>query len=280
MAVFNCAEKTLLIYHLRFRTIEALAAPYLKNRTILDLFQNHSLICMAIDESNYANLTKKNLVDAIIRLISSKTSAVDCDMHIILEAHECYARLMTKYDEVYSQKKSTITADLLPKFLSEVQKLDPHSYESIILRLYYEVPVRDDFQLIMIHPESLFKTTNEDENYAIPDLKERVVRILIQKSKNVGWNKSQKPRLYTLSPELSKDFLYYWKKIGFKREIFTGKQYKKVGEALRMIGLKDTRDSINFIRKLVAHEAKEINDRAESAYRSLHTITTAAVYEN
>jgi len=280
-AVFNCAESSIPIYHQRFRSIQSIAAPYLKNKKLVDLVHNHTEICMAITNSAYASLTKRNFVDAINRVISSnEVASADCGASELLPAYESYGQLLAQYDDEYSQKRSDISSELFPLFQEGIKKLNPHSFDSLILRLYVEVPVRDDFQLTMIHPDNLFVDTDTETNYAIPYLEEKVVRILIQKSKNVGWKKSQKPRLYTLSPELSHDFLQYWKENKFPQYIFEGKLYKKVGKALEKIGMKTSRDSINFIRKLVAHSAKEINQRAEAAYRSLHTVATAAIYEH
>lgn len=274
--VFNCNPASVIIYHQRFRTIESLVSAFLPSKTVHDYLDNYVIICEVISNSKYAELTKRNYFDAIIRLISYNQ---DREFGIkAIEPLATYSGWRYSYDNNYQQADRSGNPTV--EEIREAIKVFPsRSFESIIIRLYLEVPVRDDFQLELCNMEDLL-TADPTINYLIPCREERALKVLIQRSKNVSWTKSQKPRLYTLSKELTRDFLSYLQSIGNPHKFWKNKMYKKIGQILSQLKLKNGRASINVLRRAVATQAKEMNERAEMAYKSLHTPGTAILYEH
>lgn len=277
--LFKCGEETVKIYHQRFRTIERVLAPYIKIDTIEAFVRNHSLILEKIENAPYAELTRRNWVDAILRVLYGIGNKEHWGgLADFLTATEKYEVTRYAFEGRYWETKRTDTVS--EQEIREKLKIFPnHSFESVIIRLWLEVPVRDDFQLHMINEEDL-AGRDLDKNYLIPYPAEKHLKVLIQKSKNVSWEKKQKPRLYTLSKELTRDFLLYLKDRRYPQVIWKTKLYKQVGRILTKIGVKHGRASINLLRRAVTNTAAAADTAAETAYKALHNCCTAKLYED
>ena len=273
-AIFNCVDSVIPIYHQRFRTIEKVLAPSLKITDVNDFVANHKQIAECLVSANFAELTKRNWLDLIIRILhffQDKFEALE-----YLAALETYEGYKYAFEKNYQNKpRSTdLTED---KIYEALQIFPSDSFESVFIRMLLEVPVRDDLQLFLGDFDN-FQKLDKNKNYFLPCPDELVVKVLIQKSKNVGWLKSQKPRLYTLSKTLTRDFLSYLRKLHYPTKIWQKKMYRVVGQILTKLNLKESGKAINLLRRAIANSAKEKHMQAEIAYKALHTPLTSLLY--
>jgi len=282
---FKCAESSLPIYHQRFSRVTQLAGHILENcgenfiRCYGQIIETLKTVNKP-DGQPYSNLTRKNWFDVIDKYITYHVSNdVSSEGMEVLDYYR---------DEIHAIEAEYRNREKKPGFTVEevlraIESLDPISKESVLIRLYLEVPVRDDFQLALISEEDL-STADPKQNYLIPCPEQHRLKVLIQKSKNVSWDKKQKPRLYTLSKLLTRDILRYLARQNINPgAVFgRGKLYKVVGQILKQVGLKSGRDSINLLRGAVATTAKLSGDNteiAQAANRSLHSVATSELYE-
>ena len=294
MQIYKCGEKSTRIYLQRTHKLHEVAAKavesYMKHKNPNRCLYVHH--CDEIIENvlnsvkpsgePYSDLTKKNWLDTAEKLIFACDEETATNLERI-EASEKYMEQIHRFDAAYRnrEKRQGCTVE---DVLEKIKVYPRFSKESVLIRLYLEVPVRDDFNLALISPEDL-STADPNQNYIIPYPEERRIKVLIQKSKNVAWNKSQKPRIYTLSAELTRDIALYLSRTTPRPEqVFgpTQKLYKFVGKVLKDIGLKTGRDSINLLRGAVASSAKLTGDNnqiADAARKSLHSVATSVVYE-
>lgn len=294
MRMYKCGESSVHIYSQRTNKLHEVAANAVKKFKICSkpgccFYVHHcdEIIADILSSTKengepYADLTKKNWLDVAEKL-ASHLSSDKADIEA-MEAIDKYSAEIHRIDAAYRNREKR-SGYLVEDILERIHMhYPPDSKESVLIRLYLEVPVRDDFDLAIINEDEL-ADANPNQNYLIPCPSQRRIKILIQKSKNVAWNKKQKPRIYTLSKQLTLDLGHYLlRQSGRTDKVFgpTSKLYKEVGRILKEIGLKTGRDSINLLRGAVASSAKLTGDNdqiADAARKSLHSVATSEVYE-
>lgn len=294
---FRCKPEVLKTYHQRFRTIfsileghvHELAGEKYPSLLISHLYWRPSQVVLYFDQAKkpdgtlYASNTKKNWYDLLISLLPAwrdKLKVKDRASHTV--ALECFTtekeKLAAEY--IHKPRPNEVTAD---DIRNGVETLTYGSKARVILKLYMEVPVRDDLQLRFVPTED--GITDDEQNYIYIDMSIKRFKVLIQKSKNVGHDKKQKPRQYVLSEELTREVVVFMKRNTSRKDYPFGssKLYRYVGWALGLLGLKKGSGAINIIRRALANEAKEkgTEEMAEMAYKMCHTTATSAVaYED
>lgn len=296
--VFNCKLEVVKIYHQRYRTImnvlegkarELSGQNWPGSILISLLYKNPVKLIQLFDEARkpdhqpYASNTKKGWYDLLINLLPAWrnklkiTERADHTVALTLYSRE-KERLAAEY--VHRPRPNEVTAE---QIRNGIETLPYGSKERALLSLYMEVPVRDDLQLRLV--KSREHVEDDKVNYIYIDKALLRLCVMIQKSKNVGMDKKQKPREYVLSEGLTKEMVSFFMRATPRRDFpfGTGKLYKYVGSALHMLGLKKGPGAINIIRRALANEARDKGpeEMADWAYKMCHTTATSVVaYED
>lgn len=290
LEVFNCKETTLPIYHTRCRTIfEVLKGKSLwpKHPTVAvsfwQLYKFQERVYRLFGEARqpnghpYAPLTIKSWLDLLVRLFP----AYDSGDRVYPMNTDFYSRKIAELDSSYvlEPRDTGVSLDAIKEAMKQLKYGD---FFSVLLKLYMEVPVRDDLQLRLVANAS--KATNPDINYIYPCREKAGFQVLINRSKNVAKEKRQQPRLYTISPELTVELIEFIKRQARIPEYLFGnrKLYKQVGKALTSIGIPRGAKSINLLRRAMVTDGRlKTNEEIGSlAYNMCHTVATSQIYEN
>lgn len=286
MVLWNCSRESVEIYRNRLRILMSVLArmPLVDNSKVGHAADS---LCAAIhaarkpDGSEYSELSKKNFFDVAIREIELTHKIEDVRKR---EAVEQLKLELTKIEASYlKRQRPAIDYEELSRRIDELPKT---SMKYFLMKVFLEVPVRDDLQL-------RFASWNEvcDDNtlHADPESPGRLV-VTIRKSKNL---KDPMGRRYVLSEQLSRD-LHTWitalpqvislmpngtRFRGCTRQFpfGMGKHSRRVGSILKELGFKITGSSINILRRAIAEKAKRgtAEDIAAAALASLHSVATA-----
>lgn len=299
---FNCGPKSVAIYHQRMRTIAGIlneCSTEIRESfkfSVSDfMFKPNEVIDKleaAINPktgTSFAANTRHGWYDLIARLYALLLNlewASKSTVGLALYAKKI-AVLEAEYqnrpkDTISSVSEETIRSRL--KSCAEDGSLPEYDIRSVLIALYLEVPARDDFQLRLIYKIEQIDE-DSDENYLFADKSDGTLKVIIRRSKNVGPSKKQQPRTYTLSDELTIQIAKFVRRLSrsqWKYPFGQAKHYKRIGEGLKILGVKDGHRSINLLRSVVTDKAKETNDPqiiGETAYKSLHTVATSTLYE-
>lgn len=293
--VFNCKESTVPIYHTRCNTIFGLSGSdnvWKKHAITNSFWPFYRFPERAItvferatqtDGSSYAPLTIKNWLDLLVRLFPAYKKKVDLSWEDGWgeKGVETLNRKIAEIDSNYILRAQD-TGVSLDAIKEAMKQLKYAEFYSVLLKMYMEVPVRDDFQLKLVANST--KATEPGVNYIYPCREKAGFQVVINHSKNVGPDKRQQPRTYTLSPALSVELIEFIKRQPTIPEYLFGnrKLYKYVGKALESIGIPRGAKSINLLRRAMVTDGRgRTNEEIGNlAYNMCHTVATSQIYEN
>lgn len=297
MIHFNCSEKSIEIYRSRLRILLSIL-----NKGLTDTnpeFWNPSrgdfalrakelaekILCAKLyGGEEYSDLSKKNFVDVALRELF--LSRAETSLQTWQDAQTILIREKLILEAKYLQKpREEVDYDSLCELVEA--DLPQNSMNYFLMKVYLEVPVRDDLQL------RYFDTEDEalkwhGQNCMWYNSFNGVFIVCIRKSKRL----EAAQHLYELSKPLSAKLLAWIQKLprlANKSVISgqrcstqeypfgTGKHTRRVGNILTALGIKRTRANINIIRRAVADKAKKgtAEDIADAALLSLHSVSTA-----
>lgn len=146
--------------------------------------------------------------------------------------------------------------------------------ESVLMKLYLEIPARDDFDL-KLEFENDIDLLMPGKNYLCFDIVNFAMKVVIFKSKTI---RNGNFREYPLSKELTEEIVRHV--IRGKKLLFSlGKNRLLISKLLKRMGLYG---SLNTIRRM---HTTEVNNKgnaeeiADMAYKSMHAVKTSKVYE-
>lgn len=299
-SIFRCEESSLDIYHTRYKTIHEILLPrakeifkdkhvcatyfplwgYTKYATEISEILEHAV---KPDGNLYADNTKRAWYCMIIDIKTEWDKRIKADRKLSDSSTAVYCTRMSQLESAYINRGQVLN-HTLQDVKDNLYKLGDVSLERVLIELFLQVPVRDDFQLKFVWDRNA-SIDDPKQNYLVFEKGFNTMLVYIQKSKNVSHSKHQKPRWYILTPELTRLVLTYITSLPVVQRRYPfgkGKHYKIFGTALEKMGIKDGPRSINFLRSLVTEAAKKNNNTdeiGEIAYKSLHTVATSVVYE-
>lgn len=247
-----------------------------QSKTISTIEQLFSpLIIDVLERSSYAICTKKNFLQLLMHL----QPHVAPEFPLLSETSAFKLKQDQWLADYINTPKPTITLQEIEEALDK-SMMTRISLENVLMRLFLEVPVRDDLQLVFSE-----HSANTDHNSLYYDKTKKRWCVHICTSKNVGIHKKLGPQTYTLSSKLSNLVRDYMILHGFPEYPFGKEKHTcLVGRILKKLGLKNDKRSINLIRIAAANSAKESNDPcqvAEMAQKCLHSVSIAkTLYES
>jgi len=232
-------------------------------------------ILEVLNGSTYSMLTKKNFIQLLQMLATALK--IETDITFLTMQNDAWN------SEYINRPRPAITLEEIRHKLDTAGMIQS-GIEYVLMRLFLELPFRDDFQLRFCPTKEYGKFFEENTLYYDPQ--HRRWTVYICKSKNVGHGpKKIAPMTYPLSEELSRLVNNYMVANGFPSYPFGTKSHTMlIGKILTQLGLKEDKRSINLIRVATANSAANTKDPikiADMARRSLHSVSVAKqLYEN
>lgn len=306
MVLFNCSATSVEIYRNRLRVLMNMlsknAGATFNNSYGDFVFRCETLVNLILhlkqeDGKDYSTLSKKNFLDVAIKetTLLSMPPITPASWHHDEKSWSEYKEkaigMLTlekmKLEAIYLERmRESIDYDELAL---RVETLPKNSMRYFLMKIFLEVPVRDDMQLRVLKPNE--EPDGEDNTLHFDETNGRWV-VTIRKSKNL---KDESGRKYILSEELSIRFSIWIKTLAefclqtgvlvrgsTNRYPFgIGKHSGLVGRVLGELGFKYKGSNINMIRRAVANKAKTAQEKAAAALLSLHSVATAqTAYES
>lgn len=296
-SIFRCSPDSVKIYHSRYNTIFSILkdkAPLYSNKKWMtrpypwhftnfpDGIKDALEEAIKPDGDQYSDNTKRSWYMLIMSLKPYVEKKLGMKSEKSIYSSSVYQRRIHELESAYlnREKPKEVTVE---EIRGNLHKLGANSMERVLIELYLGgVTLRDDFQLEFVKKIEDVEHDGKT-NYLV--LVKPGFDIYLQKSKNVSHAKKQKPRIYKLSTELSTVVAAYLLSLKPDKRKFPfgrAKHYKRIGQALTLMGVKDGNRSINLLRSAVADHAAKTKDSGmigETAYNSLHTVATSHVYE-
>lgn len=272
-----CSEK---IYQSRWRGVKKLY-----EEAGIDLFSREAIFgppaIQAIEGSSYSSNTKKNFYQLLISIHTSMGWGEP----------ELMAAQKAIHEVAYSaREKPDVTIEDIEQRLAEFEERRPRPWLDkgyILLRIYLEVPVRDDLQLHLVSREDYPGLRVPGRNYIVKEPRRARegcrFTVCLHKSKNMGPGRPLESATYPLSAELSTLICLWIMENSFamlhKGPVLGDKSNcRLVKRMLTDLGFETGNRAINFIRIAAANSAKKTNNPQailDTAKKSLHSVKIA-----
>lgn len=248
---------------------------------ILKCLKNHKKILEAIETSDYSTNTRKTLYQMILKVIDT------LHLSITPKVKEEYITKFNEYKFVSNEdtKKKQEEESVMPfdEYIDKVKEtFGIHSKMFLLVNLYKEIPIRDDFILKIVDTIKQAKTDSENEedvNYIVINKKDEAT-LVVYNHKTDGFFTETKEKLSRYVSRLIRDYRQQ-ENIGYGDYLFGKSNLSKfLSDSNKKMGIKG--GGVNIIRQMrVSDLPKDATpkERVELANKMKHSVLTQQKYK-
>lgn len=249
------------------------------NDDILKCLKSHKKILEAIETSDYSTNTRKTIYQMILKIIDT------LHLSISPKIKEQYVKSFNEYkylsNENTKKKQEEETVIPFDEYIEKVKDtFGVNSKMFLLVNLYKEIPIRDDFILKIVDSIQSIKTdTDEDVNYIVINKKNQAT-VIIKNHKTDGKYTETKEKLSNYLSRLIRDYREQ-ENINYGDFLFGKSNLSKfLSDSNKKIGIKG--GGVNVIRQMKVSDLPQdatASERVDLANKMKHGILTQQRYK-
>ena len=255
--------------------INDMTTDLLNYKEIIDRIENSTY---GRNHIQYKSNSKKNMLESFLFCLDKLDIILDKDIR--QEYQDFYLKAKLRCNDELEIKKTNQDDAVISYNEYEKKVLDKFGLESkefLMIKMYKEAIVRDDFDLFIINDEEKHKD-DVTKNYLIEDNKKYTILLQCYKtSKN-----KKNPIKIKLSSELDNLIYQYITKNKIEHRLFPSKHGLNSSYISKMHKKLDINGSINTIRHIIISSGlidMNLEERVQMAKNSFHSVNTQRDYK-